>query len=79
MKLNLPPKLVKILVWALIILFVNFSFQVTYLMPYYAKTGNWLLRDNSNILTLFLSLCSQLMCLFILGQGSVLVSYNMSF
>ncbi len=39
MKLSLPPKMVKKLVWVLVIWFCKISFLVTHLMSYYAK--NW--------------------------------------
>jgi len=39
MKLSLPPKLVKKLVWVPVISFCKFSFPLKRLMHYYAKTG----------------------------------------
>ncbi len=56
MKLSLPPKLVKKLVWVLVIWFCKISFLVTHLMSYYAKTGRsrliiaWLLQRTFYIL-----------------------------
>jgi len=38
MKLNLPPKVEK-LVWVSVTSFCKISFLVMHLMPYYAKTG----------------------------------------